>query len=191
MLKNRVKELRKKRGWTLERLAAESGLSITTISRVENHKKGWSPDSLEKLAKALGVSVGELIDASGAWGDAPLLGVIGEGGAIMPPANNKKRVGIKAPAAFGDLIAVAVIDDYLYPRHLSGETLFFSKDTAKPEDCIGRECWVWLENGSNLLRVVHRGSVTGAFNLFSHNQPPLYDQTIVNCRPLVYTAPAA
>jgi transcriptional regulator with XRE-family HTH domain len=190
MLRNRVRELRKERGLTLEQLADASGLSVGQISKIENNKRGWSPDSLQKLAAALKVPVGQLIDASGAWSEAPLLGVIAENGEIKPPANNNKRVGIKAPAAFGELLAVVVADDYLYPRHLSGERLFFPKEPVSPDGCIGRECWVWLDSGTSLLRVVYQGSKPNAFNLISHNQPPVYDQAIIACRPLVYTSPA-
>jgi transcriptional regulator with XRE-family HTH domain len=190
MLKNRVKEFRTERGLTLEQLADATGLSVGQISKIENNKRGWSPESLHRLAQALNVPVGQLIDASGAWADAPLLGVIGEGGEIRPPANNKKRIGVKAPAAFGDLLAVTVVEDHLYPRHMRNERLFFPKDAIPCEDCVGRECWVWLESGISLLRVVHQGAKPGVYNLTSHNQPPLYDQPIVACRPLIYASPA-
>jgi transcriptional regulator with XRE-family HTH domain len=43
-------------------LAKETGLSEATISLIANHQTAGSPDSLGKIAKAFGVSVGELLD---------------------------------------------------------------------------------------------------------------------------------
>jgi transcriptional regulator with XRE-family HTH domain len=62
-MRNRVREFREMRGWTLEQLAEKSGLSVSQISKLERNKRGWSVTSLDKIATALGVQVGELLDA--------------------------------------------------------------------------------------------------------------------------------
>jgi len=58
----RVRQHRLAKGWTMEVLAAESGLSVGTISGIEGGKQGYSPDTLQKLAKGLRTSVGALFD---------------------------------------------------------------------------------------------------------------------------------
>lgn len=56
------------RGWrtlhelSIEDLAEKSGVSPAQISLIENYQSAGSPDSLEKLAKALECEVGELLD---------------------------------------------------------------------------------------------------------------------------------
>ncbi len=47
MIRNRVREFRKARGLTLEKLEEMTGISTGHLSRIERHEKGWSMESLE------------------------------------------------------------------------------------------------------------------------------------------------
>ena len=57
----KLKELRKQRGWTQPVLAKKSGLSPGYIARVETGRHDPKLSTLVKLAKALGVTVSELL----------------------------------------------------------------------------------------------------------------------------------
>jgi transcriptional regulator with XRE-family HTH domain len=46
---------RRKRAWTQTRLAFESGITISTISRIENGLQEPRPPTMEAIAKALQV----------------------------------------------------------------------------------------------------------------------------------------
>ncbi len=61
MIGKQLKELRRNKGWSQQRLAGESGLSFNTITRIEQGI-GDSPTlkTLIKLADALGVGLDEL-----------------------------------------------------------------------------------------------------------------------------------
>lgn len=60
-LKN-LKKLRKKKGWTREKLAREADVSYHTIIKIERGDiKGPRLGTLIKLAKALDVSIDDLI----------------------------------------------------------------------------------------------------------------------------------
>jgi transcriptional regulator with XRE-family HTH domain len=61
-LGKRVRELRKAKGWTQEKLEENSGLDRTYISDIERGVRNPSFKSLEKLAKALKVKVADLTD---------------------------------------------------------------------------------------------------------------------------------
>ncbi len=63
-LSKNIKLLRITRGWSQEVLAEVSGLHRTYISMIERQDKNVGLDNLERLAGALGVSIGELVD----WG---------------------------------------------------------------------------------------------------------------------------
>jgi len=57
-----LKKLRKKKGWSQERLARESGISYQTLIKIEQDRiKTPRLDTLIKLAKALGVSLDKLV----------------------------------------------------------------------------------------------------------------------------------
>ncbi len=57
----RLKQLRADRGITQEALAKKAGLSRVYVTRLETGKQDPSLTTLEKLAKALKVKVGELL----------------------------------------------------------------------------------------------------------------------------------
>jgi transcriptional regulator with XRE-family HTH domain len=58
----RVKRLRERRGLTQEGLAAKAGISRTYLARLETARQDPTLSTLEKLAKALRVKVGRLLD---------------------------------------------------------------------------------------------------------------------------------
>lgn len=59
---SRVREIRKSRGWSLERLGSESGIPQSTLSKFETDNLSLPVDRLFLLAGALGVSVTDLFD---------------------------------------------------------------------------------------------------------------------------------
>jgi transcriptional regulator with XRE-family HTH domain len=60
-LKN-LKILRKRKGWTQEKLAQQAGISFHTLIKVERgYIKNPKLETLIKLAKALGVSLDKLV----------------------------------------------------------------------------------------------------------------------------------
>lgn len=59
-LGQRVRDLRKARGWTLEQAAAEAGLARSTLSKIENGQMSPTYEALKKLAGGLAISVPQL-----------------------------------------------------------------------------------------------------------------------------------
>ena len=57
----RIRELRERRGLTLDDLASRSGVSKGFLSEVENGKRGLSAENVLKIAMALGASVDYLL----------------------------------------------------------------------------------------------------------------------------------
>ncbi len=58
----RIKVLRDRRGLTQEQLAEKAGVSRTYLARLETGRQDPTLSTLEKLAKALGVRVGRLLE---------------------------------------------------------------------------------------------------------------------------------
>jgi len=64
---NKIRELRKQRGWTLEKLADQTGSSKSYIWELENKNPPRpSAEKIAKIAAALKVTTDYLIDDSGA-----------------------------------------------------------------------------------------------------------------------------
>lgn len=59
---DRLRQIRKDRGFTQEALAEASGVDQGTISKLERHGKGGSIDALNQIAEALNVSPAEFFE---------------------------------------------------------------------------------------------------------------------------------
>lgn len=59
----RVRDLRKARGWTLERAARQAGLARSTLSKIENGQMSPTFEALKKLALGLEITVPQLFTA--------------------------------------------------------------------------------------------------------------------------------
>ena len=57
----RIKEFRTKRNWTIAKLAAQTNLSKSLISQIENAKNSASLFSLAKIARSLNVRLTDLV----------------------------------------------------------------------------------------------------------------------------------
>lgn len=58
----RVKKLREAKGMTQEALAAKARISRVYLAQIERHRQDPAVSIVVRIAKALGVKVGELLD---------------------------------------------------------------------------------------------------------------------------------
>ena len=61
----RIRCLREERGWSQEELGGRAGLHRAYIGQVERGEKNLGIQNLDKIAQALGVDVGNLVDNGG------------------------------------------------------------------------------------------------------------------------------
>jgi len=66
VLCKRLAELRKKNKWTLDQLAATSGVSRSMLSQIERGQANPTLSVTFRIARAFGISIGELVDQP--WG---------------------------------------------------------------------------------------------------------------------------
>lgn len=59
---DRVRELRKKKGWTLEQLSAACGVSRSMLSQIERNQANPTLGVAFRIAQAFGMSIGTLVD---------------------------------------------------------------------------------------------------------------------------------
>jgi transcriptional regulator with XRE-family HTH domain len=60
-MENPIKTIRKMRNWTQERLAEESGQSVSIISAYERGTREYTLKTLQPIARALGVTAADLL----------------------------------------------------------------------------------------------------------------------------------
>lgn len=61
-LADRVKRFRAERGWSQEELAGQANLHRTFVSQIERATKKSTIETVDKIAKALNVTPGQLLD---------------------------------------------------------------------------------------------------------------------------------
>jgi transcriptional regulator with XRE-family HTH domain len=66
MLRQRIKELRKKRGWTLEQTSAACGVSKSMLSEIERGRANPTLAVAYRIAQAFGMPLGDMIDSPAA-----------------------------------------------------------------------------------------------------------------------------
>jgi transcriptional regulator with XRE-family HTH domain len=64
-LGQRVRDLRKAKGWTLDQAAGQAGLARSTLSKIENGQMSPTYDAVKKLAEGLNISVPQLFTPAG------------------------------------------------------------------------------------------------------------------------------
>ena len=69
-LGERLRRLRKEAGWTLQDLARRSGVSLSTLSKIENAQVAPTFDTLVKAAHGLGIGFETLLADSDSGGKA-------------------------------------------------------------------------------------------------------------------------
>ncbi|WP_188941433.1 helix-turn-helix domain-containing protein [Nakamurella endophytica] len=61
LVRGRIRAIRSARGWSLDQVAGRSGLSASTLSRIETGHRRIGLDQLTAIARALGASLDELV----------------------------------------------------------------------------------------------------------------------------------
>lgn len=103
-LPERIRRLRRHRGWTLERLASATGLSKPYLGRLEAGERQPSLAALMALARAFGLAVSELVSH-----DEQAHGVVVRGGRAREEHGNGLRYRLLTPpTARGGLEAMRV-----------------------------------------------------------------------------------
>jgi transcriptional regulator with XRE-family HTH domain len=117
----RLRELRRARRWSLDELAALSGISRASLSRIENGEVSPTASALGRLAGAHGVTMSRLL--AEIEGDAPALVARADQPEWIDPATGFRRRSVSPPSLDFDcevlqceLPAGARIDYPLTPR---------------------------------------------------------------------------
>jgi len=160
---NRIREVRKERGMTLEELGEKAGMHYTTVAKLEKSQRGLKLAYLAAIANALNVEPRDLL---GSVPDilpmrmVPLIGRVAAGnwseaiedplGSVPSPAGGANAFALRPDGDSMDLVvgpdAYIVVDpddyelrDYkIYAmRNVDGETTFkrFRSDPPRLEPC--------------------------------------------------------
>jgi transcriptional regulator with XRE-family HTH domain len=179
MSSNRIKELRKSKGMTLEELAGETSLSTSYLQRLENGERNLAVKHLNVIARALQVGQRELISADESNPVVSVVGRIGAGQEILPefeqlPPEGLFQIEVPFPVP-PNTLAFEVDGDSMWPRYDPGDVVLCWKEGVNAAEVIGWEAAVMTDKGQRYLKRIMQGSKTKLFNLESFNAPVIRD----------------
>lgn len=146
-LGQRVRELRKARGWTLEQAAVQAGLARSTLSKIENGQMSPTYDALKKLAGGLAISVPQL---------------------FTPPSRAQVmgRIAV-TKASEGQAHATATYEHELLAGNLRTKQMLPYRATIRARDVGEFDGWV-RHDGEEFLYVL-----TGVIRLYTEFYEPV------------------
>lgn len=118
-----LRTLRKRRKMTLERLSELTGISVSSLSRIENTQLGLTIEKVELLAKALEIAPEDLVARKA----APDSGGVDGGGGKSPRRINDRRLAVDRERTRG---SKASSYRELNLKHL------FEPDSSRALDCM-------------------------------------------------------
>ena len=178
-MKNRIRELRKSKGLTLEQLADSVGTISAQIQKLEVADRRLTQDWMNRIATALNCRPEDLISDSKPK-QIPVVGDVGAGMvyAIDDHAQGAALDYVDAPLGITkkELVAVRVRGDSMRPMLHDGWLLFYSRDfDGVPSECIGRVCVVKLADDGVAVREVKQGSKPNHYHLIAYNGETTFD----------------
>ena len=146
-LGERVRELRRSLGWTLEEAAKRAGLARSTLSKIENGQMSPTYDALKKLALGLAISVPQL---------------------FTPPSKAQVN-GRMAVTKTGEGLAQATVtyEHELLAASLTRKQMLPYRSTIRARDIAEFDGWV-RHDGEEFLFVL-----TGVVRLFTEFYEPV------------------
>lgn len=145
-------------------LTKQAGLAYGTITDIMNKGTTPSVDNLSKIARVLGLSVGELYD--GTANPVPIIEFVGmtRGQYWTDPAPDQTAIHL---AIFEKpLVWLQVADDGLMPHYRSGDVIGGPKMApARLANYVGKDVIAEADDGTRLICVLHKGATRGRYAL--------------------------
>jgi len=153
MTSTRIRDIRKRRGLTLQELAERVGTTAQTIQRLETDNMSVSSEWLQRIGEALGLTPGDLMAGDRVATLQHLGDVVADGSVRTAPGKVDRTLPLKLPQ--GERIAVRMIST-VGPYPVGTILLAERLDGSAEARVSGRDCIVALEDNRIILRRVVR-----------------------------------
>ena len=176
-MSNRIKELRKARGWSQQRLADATSTSNQHIGYLERGERGLTVEWMDRIARAMDISPSELLRESS---QVPLVGYVGAGSeAHFYDGADPPEEWVKAPVGGSEAtVAVRVRGDSLGTMFNRWLVYYDQVRTPPGTDLLRKLCVVGLSDGRVLVKQLVPGSRPGTYHLLSQTEGIIEDAEV-------------
>lgn len=194
----RIRAGRKSMQLTQAALGKLIGVDQSAVTAWEKGKNTPRHPSLVDLARVLHTSPEYLLFGETGQGIAPrppvaVTGILQRADEVQDVPYRANRTVPAPPAGGGpdDELpsatgAVAVRGNGMWPVYRDGDVLYYAETGQRPEQLVGNECVVRLENGTRLLRRLMPGPAPGLFTLAAYNGPELVGAAVTWAAPILW-----
>jgi transcriptional regulator with XRE-family HTH domain len=198
---NRVKEIRKLRGLTQEKVAEAIGKTKGQISKIENGGLELTAWWIEHLAKVLGCMPADII-SDGKEATVLLVGNVGENGKVTALYNmslvhgvseheqyppHYEFVEVPPEGSSRNIMAVRVNGNSLLPHYPDGTIFYYSERIANGFDLyFSKLCVVQLLNGMAYIASLKPGHSYNRYNLVRYNANIIEETEIAWCAKVIF-----
>lgn len=179
-------------------LAAKKPDAIRNLRRAVSNgdRRGVTTETLNALAPVLETTASWLLEGvSGSPTQSTLrvVGRVGAGAEILPefeqiPPEGLDEVELLLPQR-EEAVAFTVEGSSMWPRYNAGDVVVCGEREHDPAAIAGQEAAVRTGDGKRYLKTIRRGSVSGTFDLESHNAPPIRNVSIEWAAPILLIVP--
>ena len=194
---DRLRAARAKAGFDSARSAAlRFGWSISTYAAHENGQNKFKGPQAAEYARRFKTSAAWLLTGEGL--DSPInifkvVGLVGLGEHVemLTASPTSPLEEIELPFGFNLENAAALLcrGHSMTPRINDGEIVIYQRDSQTPEQLIGQDAVVGLEDGRVMIKTIRKGSAPNIWRLTSHNFPEIEDVKIEWCGELLAIIP--
>lgn len=178
-LPNRIREWRKRKSLTIEKLSELAKISPGYLQRMETGGRNVSLKNLDLISAALQVPKQELVSDI-EYMKAPLVGYVGAGAETHTFADGQGPFDYvdAPPGSTPETVAVEIRGESL--GSFFDQWLVFYDDVHDPprQELIGKLCVCGLPDGRVLIKKLARGTEPGLFTLLSQFESPIFDQQL-------------
>ncbi len=187
-----IKRYRQAKKLSQPALAKLAGVSQQLISQLERGIN-LTTKHLPAIAKALDVTMGEIDKAYvpavlSRERQVRLRGFVGAGQEVYQFEDGDAGWADAPPDATDATEAVEVQGSSMLPVYKSGTILYYSMQLP-PDEMIGEQCVVKLEDERTLVKTLTRGKERGLYTLVSFNADPIEDVGVIWAAPIDWIKP--
>lgn len=181
-----LKAWRNRQKLTLDQVAAATGMTKATLSRLENGKIEWKGSTLTLLAPVYGADDPIDLLRPPFFGRVLLVGTVAADGGVVQIDNIIDYVD-PPPGATGPMEALRVEGASMFPELQPGDIVYYDPEKRERPDAFLNKLVV-LETRAGDLRVkyLRRGSSPDVFDLVSHAEPVATDIPVARAARVVF-----
>lgn len=170
-----LREARQKRGFTIEEFAGLAGTSPGYVSDMENGRRRYNSDWINRFAGALKCDPAELVERGPAPRGYPLIGKVGAGGEGL--YDDDYAMGdaldhiepLPGMPLEAEIIVLETDGDSMAPLVFDGDLAFFGPIRKDVDTLLNRRVLARLADGRKYFKILKRGSQPGLYTLRSTN----------------------